>query len=61
MPRIDEKEKLITRIKERLAIMSWQELRDVGINGQQAMKIKNGEEYRLYDRTIERLRTAFGL
>jgi hypothetical protein len=57
----EEETVIIKKIKEALSVMSWKELREIGINGQQAMKIKSGEDYRLYDKTIERLQFVLNI
>lgn len=54
-----ERDKIYKKICDQLYIMSWKELAYLGINAQQAQKIKNGERVRFYGKTFERLRNQF--
>ena len=50
-----EKQKIEKKLCKKLSLLSHQELREMGINGQQAVKIKNGEIVRFYLKTFRRL------
>ena len=53
---VDEKKALEKKICKHLALLSFDELKELGINGQQSSKIKRGEVVKFYTKTLERLR-----
>lgn len=56
MTKEEEKEE-IKNILDCLVIMKWRELAELGVNAQQAQKIKRGEMVRFYGKTLVRLRS----
>lgn len=55
-----EKDTITAKICAALSIMSFQELAELGVNAQQAQKIKRGEKVRFYAKTYERLKSLVG-
>ena len=53
---ITEKEKLKNKILKHLERMTYSELAELGINGQQQQKILKRQPVRMFDKTIERLK-----
>jgi hypothetical protein len=51
-----EKQNLEKKICKHLSTLSYAELKELGINGQQTVKIMNGETVRFYAKTLARLR-----
>jgi len=55
-----KKEEVMQKICDALAILTWRELAELGVNAQQAQKIKRGEKVRFYGKTFKRLRSLAG-
>lgn len=53
---IKEHERISEKLCKYLRNLTWIKLRELKINGQQAIKIKNGQPVRFYPKTIARLR-----
>lgn len=47
---------LIVKIVKLVKIATWKEIRELGINGQIAMKIRKGEPFTFRQATLDRLR-----
>ena len=50
---------LIAKIIRKVKNASWREIVELGINAQQAQKIREGKPVRFYVKTLERLRKKF--
>jgi hypothetical protein len=53
-----EKIERLKRLNKKLALLGWLDLKRLGINAQQVVKIKKGETARFREKTLERLEAA---
>lgn len=49
-------EKFIEELRKKVKIMKWKEITALGINMQQALKLRNGKKVNLRPATVERLK-----
>ena len=52
-------DQLIKKIIKKVKVATWREIIELGINAQQAQKIREGKPVRFYPKTLERLRKKF--
>lgn len=54
-------EDIVSRIMKRLSMLDYKELQELGINGQQQVRIKNGNDVVFRHKTLLRLQKHFGI